>query len=92
MTKNVKVKYRRDAWRRIRSAPGVVKELEAVTQRWAGDANDMLTGDYENDGFVAYSSEGKKVRQGRWQTGVLTKGRYAKRANAVHDILLKVMK
>ena len=90
--RTVRVKYQAGAWLKLRSAPGVVAELESVTKGWADAANAMLDGDYDNDGFVAYSHQGKKVRQGRWQTGVLTKGRYAKRANAAHDILLKVMK
>jgi hypothetical protein len=88
----VQVKYRRGAWLKLRSAPGVVKELEKRTQQWAEDANAMLDGDLTNDGFAAYSHQGKKVRQGRWQTGVVTVGQYAKHANAKHDVLLKVMK
>ncbi|QZT61246.1 hypothetical protein [Mycolicibacterium austroafricanum] len=88
----MKVKWNMRGFRELRSAPGVVGELESITEGWADDANAMLEGDLTNDGFVAYSREGKKVRQGRWQTGVVTKGRYAKRANAKDDILLKVMK
>ncbi|MCB1282347.1 MAG: hypothetical protein KDB18_12575 [Salinibacterium sp.] len=88
----IRVKWNVAGFRRLRSAPGVVGELESITEGWADEANGMGEFDTDTDGFVAYSREGKKVKQGRWQTGVVTKGPHARRANAKHDILLKVMK
>lgn len=87
MSKTVKVKWNRRGFKNILSAPKLVKELESITEQWADDANAMLDNEYEpNDGFQAYSGQGKS----RWQTGVVTRGRYARRANAKHDVLLKV--
>lgn len=84
----VDLKFRNKAFYDIRSAPGVVAELERRGRRVAKAANDTLP---EGEGYRMSSFQGKRKPWGRWFVQVYAASTHAKRSNAKHNTLLKVM-
>lgn len=86
---NVQIKFNDRAFYQLRSAPGVIAELERRGRRVVDAANETLkNGD---DGYSMSSFQGKRKPYGRWFVQVYTRTQYAKRSNAKYNTLLTVM-
>lgn len=86
---NVRVKFNRGAFYDLRRAPKVIDFLEAAGQSMVDDANDTLD---ERVGYRMSSSQGRKRPQGRWAVRVFTSSDHAKRSNAQHNTLLRLLR
>lgn len=85
---DVRIKWNRNAMYQIRSAPKVVDFLESMGTLLQEEANETLD---ENVGYRMSSRQGRKNPQGRWAVRVYTSSDHAKRSNAVHNTLLRIL-
>lgn len=85
----IRVKQHLGAYRQIRSAPALVAILEGMGQDVAARANAQLKDGHT--GFRTSSRQGARRPQGRWRVSVAAVTRYAKRADAAHNILLRTL-
>lgn len=85
----VRLKFNRNAMYQLRSAPDVRRFLEAMGSEIRDSANETLD---EGVGYQLSSSQGRKRPQGRWAVRVYTSSNHAKRSNAIHNTLLRVLK
>lgn len=77
-----KIKWNKGALYELRSAPGVVADLERRAKAVEAAAGpDYMMG----------SQQGAKKPQGRWRTSVVTMGRAGKRDNAKNNTLIKAL-
>jgi hypothetical protein len=81
--KKVRVEYKRDAMYKLRSEPGVRKDLE----RRAKSVLDAAGG--EDAGYGMSSQQGERKPQGRWRASVFTKTAKGRRDNARNSTLIK---
>ncbi len=84
----VKIRWNHNALYQIRSAPGVRAELERRGRRIVANANSTLR---ERDGYAMSSTQGARRPQGRWRVTVFTRSTHAKRSNARHNTLVRLM-
>ena len=84
----VRFTWKRGALYELRSEPGVVDYLEAMGASVVDDANDTLP---EGEGYRMSSRQGRKRPQGRWAVRVYTASTHAKRSNAVHNTLTRLV-
>lgn len=89
MANNVRVKFNRNGMYQLRSAPDVRRFLEAIGTDLRDTANETLD---ERVGYELSSRQGRKNPQGRWAVRVYTSSNHAKRSNAIHNTLLRVLK
>jgi hypothetical protein len=85
---NLRIKFKPGAKFKLRNAPGVQKFLEAAGSTLMDDANDTLD---EGEGYRMSSSKGINWPYGRWQVNVYTSSDHAKRSNAKHNTLLRLL-
>ena len=85
---NIRIKFKRGAFFELRRAPKVIDFLEAAGQSIVDDANATLD---EGVGYRMSSSQGRKRPQGRWAVRVFTSSDHAKRSNAKHNTLLRLL-
>jgi hypothetical protein len=71
----------------VRRMPKLIDMLEDYAEEKADKANAELG----EDGFGTGSRQGARRPQGRWRASVFTRSEYAKRHNAKHNTLLKVL-
>lgn len=82
------IKWNNRAFYELRRSPEVIAELERRSRRVLNAANDTLR---EGQGYRMSSFQGKRKPQGRWFVNIYTSSTHAKRSNAVHNTLLKVL-
>lgn len=88
--KPLKIKWNRGALRGIRygdTAPKVRSTLEDWSERIAATAN----GGISSDGYRTSSRPGRRVKQGRWRTTVITANGEAMRDNMSQNRLVKTL-
>jgi hypothetical protein len=85
---NFTLKWKNRSFYDLRRDPAVIGELESRGQAILDAANATLP---ENRGYRMSSFQGARKPQGRWFVQVYTASNHAKRSNAVHNTLLKVM-
>ena len=85
---NVRLKWNRKAMYELRSAPQLVDYLEAMGALVRDEANQTLP---EGVGYRMSSGQGRRNPQGRWAVRVFTSSDHAKRSNAVHNTLLRLL-
>lgn len=85
---SIRVKFRRDGFYNIRRDEKLVRFLEAAGQAMVDDANATLP---EGVGYRLSSSQGRRRPQGRWAVRVYTSSDHAKRSNARHNTLLRIL-
>ncbi|MEU4709510.1 hypothetical protein AB0G00_24100 [Nocardia salmonicida] len=83
--KPVQIKWNNAGFRALRSAPGVVADLEARAARIRAAAA-AQGGEYKTD-----SQMGASNPQGRWRVSIYTADYKAKRRNAKHHSLLRAI-
>lgn len=71
----------------VRRMPKLIDMLEGFAEEKAAKANAELG----EDGYGTGSQQGARRPQGRWRTSVFTRSEHAKRHNAKHNTLLKVL-
>ncbi len=81
------IKWKDSGFYKIRSAPGVIADLEQRGRRVLDAANDTLA---EKRGYRMSSFQGKRKPYGRWFVQVYTSSNHAKRSNAIRNTLLRV--
>lgn len=89
-TNNVRIEWNRGALRSIRygdSAPKVREALEDWAERIAATAN----GGISSDGYKTSSRPGRRVKQGRWRTTVITANAEAMQDNASNNTLVRAL-
>ncbi|MFD4294140.1 hypothetical protein ACFWQG_13060 [Rhodococcus sp. NPDC058532] len=90
-----RVKINRAAFHALRSAPGVVAELDSRAEKIAAAANETLPEQDDPKGppehYVAGSQQGESKPQGRWRASVVTASAQAMASNAKNNTLLKVL-
>ena len=84
----VSLKWRNGEFYRLRSDRRVVAELERRGRQIVKAANDTLP---EKQGYRMSSFQGARKPQGRWFVQVYTSSNHAKRSNAVHNTLIRVL-
>lgn len=84
----VRIRWNPNALYQIRHAPGVRAELERRGRRIVNAANNTLI---ERSGYAMSSTQGARRPQGRWRVTVFTRTTHAKRSNARHNTLLRLM-
>lgn len=84
----IEVKMNHAGFYRLRSDPRVIADLERRGRRLLRAANDTLP---EGDGYAMSSFQGRKKPYGRWFVQIYTRSNHAKRSNAKHNTLLRVM-
>ena len=88
--KPVRIKWKRGALRGIRygdTAPKVRSTLEDWAERVAATAN----GGISSDGYRTSSRAGRRVKQGRWRTTVITANAEAMRDNSSNNTLVRAL-
>lgn len=98
---NFRVKINNRGALQLRSDPAVVRELERRGRMIVNAANKTLD---ENSlgskvrarrarsvGYKMSSFQGRKVKQGRWFVQVYASSNHAKRSNAKHNTLIRVL-
>ena len=85
---DIKFKWSNKSFYDLRRDPAVVKELERRGRDIMDAANATLP---EGRGYRMSSFQGQRKPQGRWFVQVYTASNHAKRSNAIHNTLLKVM-
>lgn len=86
---DIEVKFKPGARFQLRNAPGVADFLEAMGTILRDEANATLP---ENQGYRMSSSRGINYPYGHWMVNVYTASDHAKRSNAVHDTLLRMLR
>jgi hypothetical protein len=84
----VKLKFKYGAKFKLRNSPEVVAFLENMGAQARDEANETLP---EGVGYRMSSSRGTNFPYGRWTVNVYTSSNHAKRSNAVHNTLLRVI-
>lgn len=84
----IRLKFKKGAKFQLRNDPGVVEFLEAMGTMLRDNANATLP---ENEGYRMSSSRGINYPFGHWMVNVYTSSDHAKRSNAVHDTLLRLL-
>lgn len=82
------LKWNNRAFYDLRRDPAVVKELESRGRRVLTAANATMK---EKRGYRMSSFQGKRKPQGRWFVQVYAASNHAKRSDAVHNTLLRVL-
>lgn len=82
---SIRVSHRMQGYYQLRSAPGVVMELERRAKRIA----DACNREADTDGFRTSSRQGARRPMGRWRTTVITATRKAMLHNAKTNALIK---
>ena len=82
------VKWRRGCFYDLRREPGVIAALENHGRHIVNRANATLK---EGAGYRMSSRQGAKKPKGRWRVTVYTASTHAKRSNAKHNTLIKLM-
>lgn len=88
MPNQVDIKWKRGCFYELRRLPGVQTELMRLGRRMQDDANATLK---EKRGYGISSKQGRKKPQGRWRVTVYTSSNHAKRSNAIHNTLVRVL-
>lgn len=101
MAESFRLKWKDSEFYRLRSAPGVIKELEARGRAIAKAANRTLDENRLGNkirsrrarsvGYQMSSFQGKKKPQGRWFVQVYTSSNHAKHSDAKHNTLIRVL-
>lgn len=82
----MKIKWNPQAFYDLRSAPGVVAELESRARQVASRANTLGKGTY-----AVGSRQGARRPQGRWRASVVTADAQAMADNAKHHTLVRAL-
>lgn len=85
---SVRFKYRRGALFDVRRLPDVVARLEAEGRQRLNSANATLP---DAEGYRMSSKQGRKNPQGRWAVRIYTASNHAKRSNARHNTLVRLL-
>lgn len=88
MPNGTDLRWKRGAFYKLRSEPGVQQALQELATQVAARANQMAG---TPGGFKTSSLQGAKRPQGRWRTTVITATAVAMRKNAKHNTLLKAL-
>jgi hypothetical protein len=86
---DIKFKWNNRSFYDLRRHPDVIAELESRGRRVVAAANRTLSD--KRDGYAMSSFQGARKPQGRWFVQIYTRSTHAKRSNAKHNTLLKVM-
>jgi len=86
---NFTLKWKNRSFYDLRRDPAVIRELESRGRRVVDAANRTLSN--KRDGYAMSSFQGARKPQGRWFVQIYTRSTHAKRSNAKHNTLLKVM-
>lgn len=89
MAEKVRLVFKKGAKFQLRNAPDVVDFLEAVGTMLRNEANDTLP---EGQGYEMSSSPGINYPFGHHMVNVYTQSDHAKRSNAVHNTLIRILK
>lgn len=85
---DIRIKWKRDAMYELRRAPKVVDFLEEMGTQLCEEANQTLP---ENVGYRMSSGQGRRNPQGRWAVRVYTSSNHAKRSDAIHNTLVRIL-
>jgi hypothetical protein len=88
MANPVRVKFNDKSFYELRRSTKVVSALQNMGSRIVNGANKTLP---EGDGYRMSSQQGQKRPQGRWAVRVYTRSNHAKRSNAKHHTLLRLL-
>ena len=98
---NIAIKWSNRGFYKLRSEPGVIKELERRGQKIADAANRTLSENSVGNrirerrrsrvGYRMSSFQGARKPQGRWFVQVYTSSNHAKRSDAMHNTLVRVL-
>ncbi|ATL70781.1 hypothetical protein [Nocardia terpenica] len=83
---DMRIEFKRGAFKALRSEPGVVADLERRAKRVQQAAQAQDGGTYK-----VYSQQGKAAPQGRWRTSVTTGNARTIKSNAKYHTLLKAL-
>lgn len=94
----VRLKYNPTGMWEVRRLPGVIGRLEAEGRKRLDAANSSLE---EGEGYLMSSGQGRpgpppkgskgKGFQGRWAVRIYTATNHAKRSNAIHNTLVRLL-
>lgn len=82
------IRWRPGCFYDLRRQPGVIAALENHGRHIAAQANSTLK---EGSGYRVGSRQGAKKPRGRWRVTVYTASTHAKRSNARHNTLIKLL-
>jgi hypothetical protein len=82
------IRWKNGCFYELRALPGVIGLLEVNGRQRVQHANATLK---KKDGYKMSSRQGAKKPQGRWRVTVFTATAEAKRSNARHNTLVKVL-
>lgn len=82
----VRISFKLDGFKQLRSAPKVVADLEARAKRVQSEAQSLDGGTYK-----LYSQQGKENPQGRWRTSVTTGDVRTIKLNSKNNTLLRAL-
>lgn len=85
---DVRFKWNERSFYELRRSTKVVSALQNMGSRIMNAANETLP---EKDGYRMSSQQGRRNPQGRWAVRVYTQSTHAKRSNARHNTLLRVL-
>lgn len=85
---DVRIKFNEESFYKLRSSTKVVSALQNLGEDIVNDANATLD---ENQGYRMSSRQGQRKPYGRWAVRIVTASDHAKRSNAVHNTLIRLL-
>ncbi|WP_155295527.1 hypothetical protein [Rhodococcoides fascians] len=76
------IRFRPDAFYDVRRSPRVVAEVDSIAANGAAKAG---------PGFSWHSQQGRRAPQGRWRSIIFPATFEARRRNARHNVLVRVL-